>query len=162
MLNKRDIATNLAVILQNSIGKEISGVFMSEDFESRNNEEFREYCLSEMKRLNLNSMIFCGWAFTKEYFYHLMSYENFENNDNTNDLTVIIFPEINTLIVCINNDELRYVLSKISNDFKKLSTINIRDLNISENGVEINYYTNTAVKYFEEKPKSIENIIGEE
>lgn len=162
MLNKRDVATNLAVVLQNSIGKDRSGVFMPEDFERRSNSEFREYCISEMKRLNLKSMIFCSWAFTKEYYNHLISYERFENEDNTNDLIVLIFPEINSLIVCINNEELKYILSKISNEFKKLSTFNIKSIEASENGIEINYFTNTAVRYFEEKPKSIEEIIKEE
>lgn len=162
MMNKRDVATNICVIIQNNIGKDKAGVFMIEDFENRSNEEFEKYCLDEMKRLNLDAMIFSGWAFTKEYFEHLMSYETYQNQNENTDLVVVIFPEILTHIVFKNHDASKYGLSKLNNDFMKLSVLNIDNIGTSNNGIEINYFTHTSVKYFEEKPKAIDKIIEEE
>lgn len=162
MMKRNDMATNLCIAVQNSIGKEHAGVFMIEDFESRNNKEFENYCIEEMERLNLDTMIFCGWAFTKEYFKHLMEYEEYQNKNQNSELNVMIFPEIMTHIVFKNTEALKYGLSKLNNDFIKVSLININNISESDNGIEINYFTNTSVKYFEEKPKSLDKIIEDE
>jgi hypothetical protein len=159
MMNKRDIATNISVIFQNIFGKDISGVFMIEDLETRNNQEFREYILSEMSRLNLDIMIFTGWAFTKDLFHKLISYKNFEENDESTELRVLIFPEILSIIVFKNVDIMKSSVKKITQEHKLCSDINIKNIVELDNGVEINYYTNTVTKLFEEKPKSLQEII---
>jgi len=159
MLNKRDISTNISVIFQNLLGKDITGVFMPEEFENRNKEEFREYILSEMSRLNLDIMVFTGWAFTQEFFHKLLEYKNFEENDESTDLRVIIFPEILCLIVFKNLDIMKESVKKFTKEQKLDSDINIKNIVELDNGIEINYYTHTKVKLFEEKPKVIEEII---
>ena len=162
MMNKRDIATNLAVIFQNTLGTKDAGVFMIEDFEKRDNSEFREYVISEMERLNLNTMIFIGWIFTKELFSKVLSYFNFENESIDTKLVVISLPEVPGLIVCKDKETFKNNILKLSELQKKSTNLNISNIKESDNGVEFNYFTHTSVKYFEEKPKVIEKIISNE
>ena len=44
----------------------------------------------------------------------------------------------------------------------KISSINMKDFHETDNAVEFIYNSHVSVKYFEEKPKSVENIIKEE
>jgi len=156
MLNKRDLATNICVSLQNQIGKDISGVFEMDDFEIRTTEEFEEYVSSEMNRLNKKIMIFTGWAFTKSLFEkqyeYIITYEN-----------SLYIPELNTIIVADSKETLiNDVIKKIKPEICAASDMNIVNIVESDNGIQINYFTKSVVKYFEERPKSVEKIIQDQ
>lgn len=153
MLNKRDLATNVCVALQNQIGKNVAGVFEMDEFEKRDTDEFNEYVSSEMKRLNLKVMIFTGWAFTKSLFEKQYEYViTYENS--------LYIPELNTIIVADSKGTLiNDVIKKIKPEICAASDMNIVNIVESDNGIQINYFTKSAVKYFEERPKSVEEII---
>lgn len=153
MLNKRDLATNICVALQNQIGKNVAGVFEMDEFEKRDTDEFTEYVSSEMKRLNLKVMIFSGWAFTKPLFEKQYEYvTTYENS--------LYIPELNTIIVADSKETLiNDVIKKIKPEIHAASDMNIINIVESDNGIQINYFTKSAVKYFEERPKSVEEII---
>ncbi|MBQ3416142.1 MAG: hypothetical protein IJH39_12575 [Clostridia bacterium] len=153
MLNKRDLSTNVCVALQNQIGKNVAGVFEMDEFEKRDTDEFNEYVSSEMKRLNLKVMIFTGWAFTKSLFEKQYEYViTYENS--------LYIPELNTIIVADSKGTLiNDVIKKIKPEICAASDMNIVNIVESDNGIQINYFTKSAVKYFEERPKSVEEII---
>ena len=153
MLNKRDLATNICVAIQNQLGKDVAGVFEMDEFEKRDTDEFNEYVSSEMKRLNLKIMIFTGWAFTKPLFEKQYEYvTTYENS--------LYIPELNTIIVADSKDTLiNDVIKKIKPEICAASDMNIVNIVESDNGIQINYFTKSVVKYFEERPKSVEEII---
>lgn len=153
MLNKRDLATNVCVALQNQIGKDVAGVFEMDEFEKRDTDEFNEYVSSEMKRLNLKVMIFSGWAFTKTLYEK--QYDYIKSRKET-----LYIPELNTIIVADSRETLvNDVLKKIKNEIIQGSDMNILDIVESDNGIQINYFTKSVIKLFEERPKSVEEII---
>ena len=153
MLDKRDFATNICVALQNQIGKDIAGVFEMDEFERRDTEEFDKYVNSEMNRLNLRVMIFTGWAFTKKVFEK--QYDYITDNDDT-----LYIPEFNTIIIADSKETLiNDVIKKVKEEIIKGSDMNISDIIESDNGVQINYFTKSVIKLFEERPKSVEEII---
>lgn len=161
MMDKRDMATNFCVAIQNQIGKDIAGIFEMDELENRSNEEFHEYCLSEMKRLNLKGMIFTGWAFTKKIYEKMKEYWNYEDIDY-NGFYVLFIPEIITLIVFENKEDFFPALRKLKKEIKRASTINIKEIEESDNGIIIHYFDHSVVKTFEEKPKVIEEVIQEQ
>lgn len=153
MLNKRDLATNVCVALQNQIGKDVAGVFEMDEFEKRDTDEFNEYVSLEMKRLNLKVMIFTGWAFTKSLFEKQYEYVTIYENS-------LYIPELNTIIVADSKETLiNDVIKKIKQEICAASDMNIVNIVESDNGIQINYFTKSVVKYFEERPKSVEEII---
>ncbi len=159
MLNKRDLATNICVSIQNQIGKDIAGVFEMDDFEKRTTEEFNDYVFSEMERLNLKVMIFTGWAFTKELFHKQYDYFN----ENADEIDLLYLPEINTFIIAKDiNVLIKNVINKLQKEVINISSLSILNIIISDNGIQIDYCGKSTVKFFEERPKSVEEIIKQE
>jgi len=159
MMDKRDLATNICVALQNQIGKDIAGIFEMDEFENRTTEEFEKYVDSEMARLNIKVMIFTGWVLTKDVFKK--QYDYYMSCLNS-DRYVSYLPELNTIIVAIDkNTMIEDVVKKIKLEIKKVSDLNIRNIIESDNGIQIDYFSNSKVLLFEERPKVIEEIIKE-
>ena len=98
-------------------------------------------------------MIFTGWAFTKPLFEKQYEYvTTYENS--------LYIPELNTIIVADSKDTLiNDVIKKIKPEICAASDMNIVNIVESDNGIQINYFTKSVVKYFEERPKSVEEII---
>lgn len=159
MMDKRDLATNICVALQNQIGKDIAGIFEMDEFEQRTTEEFEKYVDSEMTRLDIKVMIFTGWVFTKDIFEKQYEYYNSCLNS---DRYILYLPEINTIIAAIDKDTMiENVVKKIKLEIKKVSDLNIENIIESDNGIQIDYFSNSKVLLFEERPKIIEEIIKE-
>jgi hypothetical protein len=112
-----------------------------------------------MARLNIKVMIFTGWVFTKDVFEKQYEYYNSCLNS---DRYILYLPEINTIIAAIDkNTMIENVVKKIKLEIKKVSDLNIKNIIESDNGVQIDYFSNSKVLLFEERPKVIEEIIKE-
>ena len=161
MMDKRDIATNFCVAMQNQIGKELVGVFEIDEIEEKTNEEFRNYCLSEMQRLNLRGMILTGWAFTAKVYNRMKEYCDYEDISE-DGLYVLWLPEIITVMVFLTKEDVIKALHNLKREIKRVSQLNIREIEESDNGITIHYFDHSVVKKFEEKPKVIEEVIKEQ
>ena len=162
MLHKRDFATNISVAMRNQIGVKESGVYNIEDFETRNKDEFKDFVLNEFNSHGYNTLIFTGWAFTKELYYNIKNFIHLTEEDEDNYAYVLFIPELIMFIVCDSEKSMKHVLKSINKQMLEISSVNILNIEESDNGIKINYSNKAVLKFFEEKPKSIEKIIGEE
>ena len=160
MLHKRDFATNICVAMQNQMGKEFAGVYNIEDFEERNENEFKDYVLNQYHEYHYKAMIFTGWAFTKELYYKMRDFVLRQLKDDDFSYCIPIFiPELITFILFVNNEAVKQGMKLLNKEIIEVSDLNIKDIEESDNAIQINYFTKSVVKYFEEKPKAIEKII---
>lgn len=161
MMSKRDFATNMCVAIQNQLGKDWSGVYDMEDFETKNEDEFKDFVMDQFKN-GYHALIFTGWAFTKEIYYKIKDYVKYLIDSEERYCYPIFCPEIITFILVDTEENLVSVFKKLNKEIIEASNLNIRTIDESDNAIQINYFTKSAVKFFEEKPKPIEDIIKNE
>ena len=163
MMNNRDFATNMSLAIQNQTGKDFTGIYNIEDFENCNEDEFKDFCLNEMKNNSYHALLFMGWAFTKELYIRMKNFYYSQDKTNENRFCEVMFlPELIGFVIFDTRSNRINFIKNLNNTVKEVSDLNIKDIIESDNGIQINYFTKSVVKYFDEKPKSIENIIGEE
>ena len=79
-----------------------------------------------------------------------------------NQYQVIWILEMVMFIVSDSKESNKNILHNLTEEMIKISSINMKDFHETDNAVEFIYNSHVSVKYFEEKPKSVENIIKEE
>ena len=159
MMNKRDLATKVAIIIQNKIGKDTCGIYNIEDFENMELGDFMNYLKDQINTYKYHNLVFNGWAFTKDIFHKM---EEFILMTCNNQYQVIWIPEMVMFIVSDSKESNKNILHNLTEEMIKISSINMKDFHETDNAVEFIYNSHVSVKYFEEKPKSVENIIKEE
>ena len=159
MMNKRDLATKVAIIIQNKVGKDTCGIYNIEDFENMELGDFMNYLKDQMNTYKYHNLVFNGWAFTKDIFHKM---EEFILMTCNNQYQVIWIPEMIMFIVSDSKESNKNILHNLTEEMVKISSINMKDFHETDNAVEFIYNSHVSVKYFEEKPKSVENIIKEE
>ncbi len=158
-MNKRDLATKVAIVIQNKVGKDTCGIYNIEDFESMELGDFMNYLKDQMNTYKYHNLVFNGWAFTKEIFHKM---EDFILMAFNNQYQVIWIPEMIMFIVSDSEESNKNILHELTEEMIKISSINMKDFHETDNAVEFIYNSHVSAKYFEEKPKSVENIIKEE
>ena len=158
-MNKRDLATKVAIIIQNKIGKDTCGIYNIEDFENMELGDFMNYLKDQINTYKYHNLVFNGWAFTKDIFHKM---EEFILMTCNNQYQVIWIPEMVMFIVSDSKESNKNILHNLTEEMIKISSINMKDFHETDNAVEFIYNSHVSVKYFEEKPKSVENIIKEE
>ena len=158
-MNKRDLATKVAIIIQNKIGKDTCGIYNIEDFENMELGDFMNYLKDQINTYKYHNLVFNGWAFTKDIFHKM---EEFILMTCNNQYQVIWIPEMIMFIVSDSKESNKNILHNLTEEMVKISSINMKDFHETDNAVEFIYNSHVSVKYFEEKPKSVENIIKEE
>ena len=159
MMNKRDLATKVAIIIQNKVGKDTCGIYNIEDFENMELGDFMNYLKDQMNIYKYHNLVFNGWAFTKDIFHKM---EEFILMTCNNQYQVIWILEMVMFIVSDSKESNKNILHNLTEEMIKISSINMKDFHETDNAVEFIYNSHVSVKYFEEKPKSVENIIKEE
>lgn len=159
MMNKRDLATKVAIIIQNKVGKDTCGIYNIEDFENMELSDFMNYLSDQMNTYKYHNLVFNGWVFTKDIFHKM---EDFILMAFNNQYQVIWIPEMIMFIVSDSKESNKNILHNLTEEMIKISSINMKDFHETNNAVEFTYNSHVSVKYFEEKPKSVENIIKEE
>ena len=159
MMNKRDLATKVAIIIQNKVGKDTCGIYNIEDFENMELGDFMNYLKDQMNIYKYHNLVFNGWVFTKDIFHKM---EEFILMTCNNQYQVIWIPEMVMFIVSDSKESNKNILHNLTEEMIKISSINMKDFHETDNAVEFIYNSHVSVKYFEEKPKSVENIIKEE
>ena len=124
MMNKRDFATNIALSLQNQLGKEKAGIYDMEDLETRTDGEFLEYIEEQMNAYGYEVLIFSGWAFTKKLYERYNDVFEFLMNE---DFSVFYFLELNTFIVA-REDSAINLFKSLNDEVKKVSQVNIKNI----------------------------------
>ena len=71
MMNKRDLATKVAIIIQNKVGKDTCGIYNIEDFENMELGDFMNYLKDQMNTYKYHNLVFNGWVFTKDIFHKM-------------------------------------------------------------------------------------------
>lgn len=162
VLDRRELAINLNTSIRNMFGKDIAGSFNIEDFEKKTVNEFREFVLGEMKRLNMHICVFSSWIFTKQIYNKLLKYIEYEHTQTDPELYFLVFPDILTFVVFDSKELLAESIKKTSKELKETSNLNIKDIEEFDNGIRIEYYTKYKVLLFEEKPKELGDIFKED
>ena len=158
-MNKRDLATKVGINIQNKIGKYTCGIYNIEDFENMELGDFMNYLKDQINTYKYHNLVFNGWAFTKDIFHKM---EEFILMTCNNQYQVIWIPEMIMFIVSDSKESNKNILHNLTEEMVKISSINMKDFHETDNAVEFIYNSHVSVKYFEEKPKSVENIIKEE
>ena len=96
MMNKRDLATKVAIIIQNKVGKDTCGIYNIEDFENMELGDFMNYLKDQINTYKYHNLVFNGWAFTKDIFHKM---EEFILMTCNNQYQVIWIPEMVMFIV---------------------------------------------------------------
>ena len=156
MLENMSFVTDLGMAykgqLQDTVKASILYLENIEKFE--NNDDIKNYIVDVMDKVNSDVLIMPGWCFPKNTYEKLYSYYDYIINSN-DDLYAFIIFEVPILFVIRGQETYKNFLSKMTDKDIKLSTLNVNNIVESDNGIEINYYTNTEFVEFREKPESI-------
>lgn len=155
-LNNMDISINTALALKGQINDETVGMYHLEELEGFSPADIRKLIERKIDADKKHIFIFTGWIFTKEIYELMYAYYNYEVNDENSDFYVITFIEFPLFIVTDSKERYNIVLKSLKESQFKYSSLNIKNVVESDNGVQINYLTHTTVKLFEEKPKSMQ------
>ena len=154
---KRDMLTSFLIVLQERLANDTK-VMMIEELEHRTVDQYIEFIRNEMDRLNTDICISGGWAFTHEIFEKEMElYDKLLNSED--DLYIIWMPELfYSFIIYRNSDTLQKFIKVIKDYYIKYIDVNIKNIQETDNSIEINYFNRTTVLQFEEKPEAIQKI----
>lgn len=151
VMKRRDKAMVITLSFKKMIGAE-AGIWNIEYFEERTNEDFREYIISEMERLGFTSMIFTGWIFTEALYNKFKEYIKYEENNKDPELFYMFFFDLNTFLVFKTKEKMIDFISKMDQDLKEDSNLNVQKISECDNGIEVKFFTRTKSYKFENKP----------
>ena len=130
MMNKRDLATKVAIIIQNKIGKDTCGIYNIEDFENMELGDFMNYLKDQINTYKYHNLVFNGWAFTKDIFHKM---EEFILMTCNNQYQVIWIPEMVMFIVSDSKESNKNILHNLTEEMIKISSINMKDFHETDN-----------------------------
>ena len=157
MMTARDIATNTCLQIKGKLYDEKTGVYNMEDFEKKSFSEFQDYAKEQFAIGPYNSLVFCGWVTTKGLAHKYVDFLNLEDFN----YPVLMLIELKTLIVFNNKDTYIDALKKLGYDFILNSTVNLTGIYFADNGFELRYNDHISTILFQDKPKTIEDILAD-
>ena len=158
MFDNMSIISDLGIAFSAQVGEDDSTITYLENIEKlESNEKIREFVLNILDQCNKNILVLPGWIFSEKIYDKIISYYEFELNNDDDIYTFIIF---NIPLLCIvkGNDIYKRVLSSLKKEQIRLSSLNVNNIVKSNNGVLINYYTHSEFKEFQEKPLSVQKL----
>ena len=157
MMNRQELAVNIMISLQNQLNYDKTNINYLEDIEFLTFDEIKEYMKKWTSTENgRDTNVLSGWIFNKRIYDKMYEYYDYEIHTPESDLYVIIFPEYPLMIVNKGKERYNEILHLLNEKQISKSSLNIRNIIETDNGIEINYYNRTVVKPFEKKPTSVE------
>lgn len=155
MMTRRDLATNLCLQFKGKLYNEKTGVYNMDDFERRTFQEFEQYVEQQFEIGPYNSLVFSGWVTTYGLGHKYVNFLNYEHFK----YPVIMFIELRTFIIFDSKEAFVEAIKKLGDDYIINSSLNLAGVNFADNGCELRYNDHISTVYFEEKPKTIEDIL---
>ena len=163
-LNAMDMGVNSAIAMSGQLGTDKVCANYLDNIENLSNEEVRAFVDDRLNANHVHTIILTGWIFNEWIFNTMYSYYQYEI-EKENGYYVIIFLEFPMMIVSDNIDDYKYVLSKLTQEQLKYSSLNLISVTPASNGVEIKYTTHTKVLGYDRRPRTMRKdheIYGDE
>ena len=155
MMDRRDLATRTCMQIAGRLYGGKTGVYNMEDFEKRTFEELEQYAAEQFKIGPYNSLVFSGWVTTKGLGNKYVDFLNCE----TFKYPVLMLFELRTFIIFDTPEAYVEGLKKLGQEIIRNSSLNLKSIFLAENGYELQYNDHTSTINFQDKPKTIENIL---
>ena len=157
MMDRRDLAAHTYWQLKGKLYGDKTGVYNMEDFEKRTFDELEQYATQQFKIGPYNSLVFSGWVTTKGLAHKYVDFLNAENFK----YPVLMLLDLRTFIIFDSPDTYIEGLKKLGAEIIMNSSLNLTGIFFADNGFEVRYNDHTKTILFEEKPKTIEDILAD-
>lgn len=127
-------------------------------FENQPIEEFENYLDKIFEDETKYYVVGGTWCFDELGLQRIYEVYNLCISKNIN---IILVPEMMIFVICKDKDHFVEAFSKIPKEILEVSTVNLKDVEFSNNGVTFIYNNHRSFKEFEKRPEYVYKIIEE-